>query len=59
MLFQLEELEEMARDRDVLALMERVAGLESENRNLRDKNDELALTVEDLTLRLHNTCFSK
>lgn len=39
--------------------MERINILESENTNLRDRNDELSTEVEELSMKLHNAYIKK
>lgn len=44
---------------DVVSLLERIQTLEKENTDLRDRNDELSVEVEELTTKLLNTSLKK
>lgn len=56
---QVSEMESTLNDNDVMSLLERIQGLEAENTNLRDRNDELSMEVEDLSAKLLNTSIKK
>lgn len=53
------EMEAAMNDQDVITLLERIQSLEAENTNLRDRNDELSIEVEELSAKLSNTYIKK
>lgn len=53
------EMEAAMNDHDVITLLERIQSLEAENTNLKDRNDELSIEVEQLSAKLSNTSIKK
>ena len=46
-------------ENDVMNLLERIQILEKENTCLRDRNDELSIEVEELSMKLLNASMKK
>lgn len=46
-------------ENDVVSLLERIRTLEKENTDLRDRNDELSVEVEELSKKLSNASIKK
>ncbi|KAL0267595.1 UNVERIFIED_CONTAM: hypothetical protein PYX00_009823 [Menopon gallinae] len=53
------EMQAKVNNSEIMSLLERINVLESENTNLRDRNDELSTEVEELSTKLHNACIKK
>ncbi|KAK6640265.1 hypothetical protein RUM44_011951 [Polyplax serrata] len=53
------EMESAMNENDVVSLLERIRTLEKENTDLRDRNDELSVEVEELSKKLSNASIKK